>query len=419
MKDRIKRVNAKMKLKEFSGGKPGTVQAMFSVFNVIDSSGEVVRPTFFTDGQEVAMSAWGHNWGDLAVGKGIIHVTPEGAVFDGEFNLATQVGREHYETVKFMGDLQEWSFGFRVLDATPGVQDGKDVVFLEKGDVYEVSPVLIGDNRSTYTMGVKGAQDVRATLTVPGEKDPLAFPVLKRLPDGRYVLPWEDADYKKAIPYKKTETSEGSWDGGAMWKNCPAAAAPLAAACAWVDPNADENTKAAYKFIHHFVDGDGNVGAASVTACRMGIGVLNGGRGGTTIPDADREGVYNHLAKHLTDAGLKPPALKASSSDSDEYAMIEPPKGKSLAEEVEDVLADVASLSARVKSLADLRAKEGRAISAARRDQLGKIRDSLQSHAGSIDELLKETAPPEKGMSEEDVLREQARFELMKAGFIV
>ncbi|GIV81717.1 MAG: hypothetical protein KatS3mg051_1071 [Anaerolineae bacterium] len=42
-------------------------------------------------------------------------------------------------------------------------------------------------------------------------------------------------------------------------------------------------------------------------ACRTGIAVLNGARGGTTIPESDRRGVYEHLARHLRDAGLEPP----------------------------------------------------------------------------------------------------------------
>jgi hypothetical protein len=48
-------------------------------------------------------------------------------------------------------------------------------------------------------------------------------------------------------------------------------------------------------------------------ACSTGIGVLNGARTGTTIPDADRKGVWAHLAAHLEDAGVKPadiPELK-------------------------------------------------------------------------------------------------------------
>jgi HK97 family phage prohead protease len=51
---------------------------------------------------------------------------------------------------------------------------------------------------------------------------------------------------------------------------------------------------------------------------------------------------------------------------------------------------------ARVKSGWDIRTKEGRAISAARRDRLVSMRDALHSHADELDALLKETEPPEK-----------------------
>ena len=81
-------------------------------------------------------------------------------------------------------------------------------------------------------------------------------------------------------------------------------------AYAWVDPEADGDTKAAYKFIHHEVARNGDVGAASERACSSGIAVLNGGRGGTDIPAGDRKGVYRHLATHLKDAGRDPPELR-------------------------------------------------------------------------------------------------------------
>ena len=38
-------------------------------------------------------------------------------VFDGGFFLETDAGLEAYKTVKAMGTLQEWSWGFRVVDA--------------------------------------------------------------------------------------------------------------------------------------------------------------------------------------------------------------------------------------------------------------------------------------------------------------
>lgn len=80
---------------------------------------------------------------------------------------------------------------------------------------------------------------------------------------------------------------------------------------AWQDPDADPSTKAAWRFIHHEVDADGNPGRANVIACRTGIAVLNGARGGTTIPRADYRGVWRHLAAHLEAAGIEPPELRS------------------------------------------------------------------------------------------------------------
>lgn len=116
---------------------------------------------------------------------------------------------------------------------------------------------------------------------------------------------------KSAIGAHGTATSDGSWDEAPNKRRLPNSAAALRAAHAWRDPDGDADAKATYRFIHHFVAEGGSVGAASLTACSTGIGVLNGGRGGTTIPDSDRRGVYNHLARHLRDGDREPPELKA------------------------------------------------------------------------------------------------------------
>jgi HK97 family phage prohead protease len=129
-----------------------------------------------------------------------------------------------------------------------------------------------------------------------------------------------DGEYREVIPYKKTPTSEEPWDGPANRKNLPS---PLPVekareAFAWIDESAVEDgmiAKDKAKFIHHLVSEDGTVGDADVQACSTGIGVLNGEMQGTTIPDADRQGVYDHLSKHLEDAGKEPPELKARNAD--------------------------------------------------------------------------------------------------------
>lgn len=123
------------------------------------------------------------------------------------------------------------------------------------------------------------------------------------------------------VPYEKTDVVDQPWDANEMRKNIKDGdVEALVAAHAWYDETAIKegeeypSTKSAYKFIHHMVDKKGKVGPANIKACQSGIGFLNGAMGGANIPDHDIQGVYNHLAKHLKDAGLEPPTLKRSAS---------------------------------------------------------------------------------------------------------
>jgi len=120
-----------------------------------------------------------------------------------------------------------------------------------------------------------------------------------------------------AIAVHHTETSDSAWDAGANEKRLRSGESEsyYAREYAWRDPEGDPTTKSAYKFPHHEVDGDGNPGAANLTACSAGIGALNGGRGGADIPAGDREGVYRHLAAHLKDGGKEPPELMSASAE--------------------------------------------------------------------------------------------------------
>lgn len=70
----------------------------------------------------------------------------------------------------------------------------------------------------------------------------------------------------------------------------------------------DELTKADFKFPHHAASDDHPV---NLRALRNGIAVLNGARGGADIPDGDRRGVFNHLARHMRqDFDEEPPELR-------------------------------------------------------------------------------------------------------------
>ncbi len=137
-------------------GPEGSFSAVFSTLNVVDLDGDVTRPGAFQDGKEVLISQYGHQWGSLPSGKGVIHADDEKAWVEGQFLLATSHGRDTYTTIKAIGSLQEFSYGFQVTKASFGQQDGKNVRFLEAVDVFEVSPVMRGAGINTGLQAIKG-----------------------------------------------------------------------------------------------------------------------------------------------------------------------------------------------------------------------------------------------------------------------
>jgi hypothetical protein len=119
-----------------------------------------------------------------------------------------------------------------------------------------------------------------------------------------------------AVGTHDTATSDGPWDAGANEKRIdgPLTVDKARAAYGWYDGAAVEDgelPKSAAKFLHHQIGEDGTAGAANLAACSAAIGALHGARGGTSIPDADRRGVYDHVAKHLRDAGQEPEPFRA------------------------------------------------------------------------------------------------------------
>lgn len=151
----------------------GEVTAVFATLGVIDKHGDVTRPGAFSD-EDVLISAYGHeSWfGQMPVGKGRISEVGNEAIFRGKFFMDTQAGQDTFKVVKNTGELQEWSYGFDILESAQGEMDGQQVQFLDKLKVFEVSPVLVGAGENTRTLAVKGArknmkfeQHIRSVLT--------------------------------------------------------------------------------------------------------------------------------------------------------------------------------------------------------------------------------------------------------------
>jgi HK97 family phage prohead protease len=139
-----------------AGEYTGEFQAIFSTLNVKDHDGDVTLPGAFKEGQKVRISYWGHRWQDLPVGRGEIHADDAKAWVDGRLFLDTEAGRETFLTVKNLGELQEWSYGFDIEERSEGDWEGDQVQFLRRLEVYEVSPVMLGAGLDTRTVAIKG-----------------------------------------------------------------------------------------------------------------------------------------------------------------------------------------------------------------------------------------------------------------------
>ena len=113
-------------------------------------------------------------------------------------------------------------------------------------------------------------------------------------------------EQKSAIPYKKYPLADegAAWDGAA--EIAVATVEDLKLMCAWYDA---ENTdvKQSYKLPHHLQADKNTVWRAVMAA----MAALFGARGGVDIPEADRKGVYEHLAGHYADFNKTPPDLKS------------------------------------------------------------------------------------------------------------
>jgi hypothetical protein len=135
----------------------GTFAALFAPFERWDKAGDWTEKGAFGR-QRVVISAYGHGTtvdGRLPVGKGVIYDTDEGGVVEGQLFLKTSAGKETYETLKELGDLQQWSYYLPRIESEQGTRDGRKGRILKKIEVGEVCPVLRGVGNGTRTLAIK------------------------------------------------------------------------------------------------------------------------------------------------------------------------------------------------------------------------------------------------------------------------
>lgn len=335
----------------------GTVRAVFATFNKTDSDRDVTRPGAFEDGAEVPISAYGHtSWqGALPVGKATIRQNAKQATIEGQFFLDTTHGKDAFTTVKNLGALGQWSYGYDPIEYSFGEHQGERVRFLDSVKVHEVSPVLLGAGVGTRTLSAKSGTGAR----------PVAG---------------------SAVPAHETAVVDHSWDGAKTVAGIGDDARPseLRSVFAWV--SGDVESKGSYAYAHHHGVG----GPANVRACLAGIATLNGPKG-ASLEGRDREAVYAHLAGHLRDADRDVPELRS-----------DPGGPMKFVEEGHAVMAAVASYLDRATEVMALRRTKGKGMAPSSAEILAWVKADL----GRLDALL--STP----IGDEDPTREQLEAEL-------
>jgi hypothetical protein len=133
--------------------------------------------------------------------------------------------------------------------------------------------------------------------------------------------PYPDTNSAGVISYNNAHpggtpvaSSSRSWDADAVRKK--ADAEKMYHASTWVEPG-KEKDKSAYKFPHHYADGDNTLSPRGVAAAMAALmGARSERWGGPHFPDVNyesaRRGIYKHLAEHYRkDLGREPPSLES------------------------------------------------------------------------------------------------------------
>lgn len=245
-----------------------------------DRDGEVVNPDGldFNNFMRNPVLLWAHNYHDAPIGK-VLELKRDGnrMLFKPQFAVGISEKAKQIFDLYSEGYLNAFSIGF-----IPKEKEGN---IFTKAELLEISCVPVPANPNALVLARSKGYDPA---------------LLKELEDAA-------SEDKTAIPYHDYGTAEEgmAWDGPAQVRACGDDIAKLKSLCAWFDASKPD-VKASYKLPHHMADGK----KAVWRGVRAAMGVLMGARGGVDIPDDERRGVYNHLAKHYAQFGKEAPEFR-------------------------------------------------------------------------------------------------------------
>lgn len=272
--------------------------------NVVDRDGDRVFP----DGMIIdnyiknPVVQWAHNYRDpwATIGRTVsLRLSDDGSGIEAEFELRPPANEHDPQNIIRLlwrgGWIRAASIGFDPVVAEHNEHDGLDYV---RWELLEWSLVPIPANQEALRLAVKGLG----------------------LIDGQEQGEME-AQLKRVIPYADHGTAEGEWSKPRLSDFTDQPMSELSAeerrriaAHYTYSVNYPPETFQDLKLPHHRPQRSG-VGPAVWNGVRAAMAALLGARGGVDIPDADRRGAYNHLARHYRQFDKEPPEFRAYEED--------------------------------------------------------------------------------------------------------
>lgn len=177
------------------------------------------------------------------------------------------------------GDLRATSIGFISHGLSFG-KEASDPATHESSELLEISMVAVPANQEALRL--------RSLV-------------------GSFILTDPEPVKMAHPPHTSPKADEGTaWDAAAELRQAEGET-QLWQMHAWRDSEGDPEAKSSYKLPHHQASGE--VVWRGVAA---GMAALLGARGGTSLPDGDRRGVWTHLARHYSQFGKETPELKSA-----------------------------------------------------------------------------------------------------------
>lgn len=153
-------------------GEAGKGLALIANLADIDHDGDTYEAGAFNWKEQWCPLLAAHDRSRMQFGKARVFEEGDRAFAELHLNLGTQAGREWHEALKFDlatgSPVQEWSYGYDVLDADYQIRAAGRVRRLKRLDVHEVSTVIRGAGRGTGTLSMKEMKEAAFAPLIAG-----------------------------------------------------------------------------------------------------------------------------------------------------------------------------------------------------------------------------------------------------------